>query len=80
VNHFNLPFYQKGEYNIMQLYIKTICVVLNPSKIFSNGVKTFDETKINKSSAVAEMGNRGHNKHGSKTGGLLCLFRGELGP
>jgi len=34
----------------------------------------------NKSSAVAEMGDRGHNRHGPKRGGLLCLFRGELGP
>ena len=28
----------------------------------------------NKSSAVAEMGDRGHNRHGPKTGGLLCPF------
>jgi len=28
-----------------------------------------------KSSAVAEMGDCGHNGHGSKRGGLLCLFR-----
>ena len=35
----------------------------------------------NKSSAVAEMGDRGHNRHEPKRGsGLLCLFRGELGP
>jgi len=33
-----------------------------------------------KSSAVAEMGDRGHNRHGPKRGGLLCSFRGELGP
>jgi len=26
----------------------------------------------NKSSAVAEMGDRGHNRHGPKRGGLLC--------
>ena len=30
----------------------------------------------NKSSAVAEMGNHGHNRHRSKRGGLLCTFRG----
>jgi len=36
---------------------------------------------FNKSSAVAEMGDRGHNRHGPKRGrGLLCPFRGELGP
>jgi len=30
----------------------------------------------NKSSAVAEMGDRGHNRHGPKRGGPLCPFRG----
>jgi len=30
-----------------------------------------------KSSAVAEMGDRGHNRHGPKRGGLLCPFRGS---
>jgi len=33
----------------------------------------------NKSSAVAEMGDRGHNRHGPKRGGLLCPFRGGAG-
>ena len=33
----------------------------------------------NKSSAVAEMGDRGHNRHGPKGGGVLCPFRGALG-
>ena len=39
---------------------------------------TFD----NKSSAVAEMGDRGHNRHnmGRKEGGAVPLSRGELGP
>jgi len=32
-----------------------------------------------KSSAVAEMGDCGHNRHGPKRGGLLCPFRRELG-
>jgi len=33
----------------------------------------------NKSSAVAEYGDRGHNRHGRKEGGgLLCPFRGQL--
>ena len=31
-------------------------------------------TIMNKSSAVAEMGDRGHNKHAPKRGGLLCPF------
>ena len=32
-----------------------------------------------KSSAVAQMGDRGHNRHGPKGGGVLCPFRGALG-
>jgi len=32
-----------------------------------------------KSSAVAEMGDRGHNRHGPKRGAMLCAFRGALG-
>jgi len=36
---------------------------------------------INNSSAVAEMGDHGHNRHGPKRGGLLCPFQGRgLGP
>ena len=26
------------------------------------------------------MGDRGHNRHGTKRGGLLCPFCGQLGP
>ena len=38
-------------------------------------------TEKNKSSAVAEMSDRGHNRHGPKRGGLLYPFRGgKLGP
>jgi len=33
-----------------------------------------------KSSAVVEMGDRGHNRHMPKRAGLLCPLRGELGP
>ena len=36
-------------------------------------------TVYNKSSAIAEMGDRGHNRHGPKRGGVLCPFRGALG-
>jgi len=36
--------------------------------------------KDNKSSAVAEMGDHGHNRHGPKRRGLLRPFCGELGP
>ena len=38
------------------------------------------ESNGNKSSAVAETGDRDHNRHGPKRWGLLCLFRAELGP
>ena len=38
-------------------------------------------TKVFKTrSAVAEMGNRGHNRHAPKRGGLLCPFRGSWDP
>jgi len=33
-----------------------------------------------KSSAVAELGDRGHNRHGRKEGELLCLVRGSWDP
>jgi len=33
-----------------------------------------------KSSAVAQMGDRGHNRHGPKRGGRLCPFRGSWDP
>jgi len=35
--------------------------------------------KTNKISAVAEMGDHGHNRHGLKEGRVLCPFRGALG-
>ena len=35
---------------------------------------------FNKSSAVAETGGRGNNRHGPKRGGLLCPFRGSWDP
>jgi len=35
---------------------------------------------INKSSGVAEMGDRGHNKHGPKRRGAAVPFSRELGP
>ena len=36
------------------------------------------EALLDKSSAVAEMDDRGHNRQGPKTG-VLCPFRGALG-
>jgi len=42
--------------------------------------KITDRIAINdKSLAVAEMGDRGHNRHGPKRGGLLCPFHGGAG-
>ena len=38
------------------------------------------ETTNNKSSAVTEMGDRGHSRQGPKRGGLLCPFRGSWDP
>ena len=38
-----------------------------------------EKSKENKSLAVAEMGDSGHNRHGPKRGGVLCPFRGALG-
>jgi len=40
---------------------------------------TANATKfISKHSAVAEMGDRGHNRHGRKEGGAVPFSRGEL--
>ena len=36
--------------------------------------------KVHKSSAVAEMGDRGNNRQGPERGGLLCPFRGSWDP
>jgi len=35
---------------------------------------------LNKSSAVAEMGDRGHNRHGPKRGGAVPLSRSAGNP
>jgi len=35
---------------------------------------------VNKGSAVAEMGDRGHNRHGLKIGNCAAVGEGELGP
>ena len=43
-------------------------------------IATVCREHCNKSSAVAEMGHRLATRHGPKRGGLLCPFRGELGP
>ena len=38
------------------------------------------QINVNKSSAVAEMGDRGHNRHGPKNGAVVPLSQGELRP
>jgi len=44
-------------------------------------MQSFVDKYSNKSSAVAEMGDRGHNRHGPKKRGRCCApFAGELGP
>jgi len=57
---------------------KAGCSVTNvSSNVYVRGCKN----SCYKSSAVAEMGDRTHNRHGSKRGrGLLCPFRGEPRP
>jgi len=57
----------------------------NPVSFLNNIIHTrfrlFTLYQNNKSSAVAEIDDRGHNRHGSKRGkGLLCPYRGKLGP
>ena len=42
--------------------------------------KKGDLKQCDKSSAVAEMGDRGHSRHGPTRGGLLCPFRGRWDP
>jgi len=44
-------------------------------------IHSFIHYLYNKSSAVAELGDRGHNRHRRKRGrALLCPFRRQLGP
>jgi len=47
--------------------------------VFSRTISVSRNKKGYKSSVVAEMGNRGHNRHGLKRGGLLCPFRERAG-
>jgi len=42
-------------------------------------MKFFFTTTQNKNSAVAEMGDRGHNRHGPKEGAAVPLSRGRAG-
>jgi len=49
--------------------------------VYRNYLTTFHAVfNFNKSSAVAEMGDRGHNRHRPKREGLLCPFNWGLGP
>jgi len=49
------------------------------TRVVSSNIETCHN--FDKSSEVAEMGDRSHNRHGPKRGvRLLCPFRGQLGP
>jgi len=67
------------------LNLNTTCQQCKLSKVLKRRYYVATKTTIhkrdimNKSSAVAEMGDRGHNRHGPKGGGMLCPFRGALG-
>ena len=50
------------------------------NKVFNFTLRPIFNLKDYKSSAVAEMGDCGHNRHGLKREGLLCPFTGGLGP
>jgi len=47
---------------------------------FFTHFKMKEDPIFNKSSAVAERSDRGHNRHGPKRGGCCAPFAGELGP
>jgi len=56
------------------------CVIIHLAVLVELRLVTdTDRHTDNKSSAVAEMNDRGHNRHGPKRGGLLCPFRGGAG-
>ena len=45
-----------------------------------NGFSTREQLILDKSSAVAEMGDRGHNRHGPERGGAVPLSRSAGNP
>ena len=63
--------------NVAHKYNRVRCS--NVKMVNGNELHYFSRNE-NKSSAVAEMGDRCHNRHGPKRGGgVLCPFRGALG-
>jgi len=70
------PAAEAVEYHIKYSQRKISCDAASRQNYFTTSLFLIND----KSSAVAEMGNRGHNRHGPKRGGQLCPFRGELGP
>ena len=46
---------------------------------YRRDIQPVSQPCYNKSSAGAEMGDHGHNRHGLKGGSVLCPFRGALG-
>jgi len=71
---------QVHNYNPIQRYQSCFCTPTSSSRIVRRishvmNKQTVKQTNIqNKSSAVAEMGDRGHNRHGQKIGGCLTNF------
>jgi len=64
-----------AEYITLQLLLRYL-FLLSPHSMRRDISFTF----VNKNSARAEMGDRGHNRHGPKRGGCSAHFVGELGP
>jgi len=70
------------EWNKCNLLIYNLLVTKFWSHL-SNWLKSTQKTEhqiCNKSSAVAEMGDRGHNRHGPKKGGAAMSLSWKLGP
>jgi len=58
------------------------CLSVISAEIFYTSAKVYSCDELtnfdNKNLAVAEMDDRGHNRHGPQRGRLLCPFHGEL--
>ena len=59
--------------------LQSITAYKNSQRGIYQAPRGFAASLQNKSSAVAEMGDRGHKRQRPKRGGVLCLFRGALG-
>jgi len=59
---------------------KCFCIMIKWSVSYFWPVTSSNVHRFNKSSAVAEMGDRGHNRHAPKRWVAAVPFRAELGP